>query len=512
MKTSEGEPVNSKITSGENKSYWISSVQPIIFEKIQENIETDILVIGGGISGLSTAYSLLNAGRKVILVEDGYIGSGETGRSTAHISCALDDHYSGLERIFGKQKARLAAESHIAAIRWIEKTVKQENIDCNFKRVDGYLFLSEGDKRETLEEEYEATKNAGLKTEMLSQIPGILVPGEETCILFPDQAQFHVMKYLRGLADAVRAKGGIIYTETKAEEISKEGARANGYMIKANYVVVATNTPVNDIVTMHTKQHAYRTYVIAAKIPKGKLPYSLWWDTGDQNSKWASQPYHYVRLEDLSYEYDLLIAGGEDHKVGQADAENVSEERYERLYQWTKTRFPAIQNVGYRWSGQIMEPVDSLAFIGRNPGDDNIFIITGDSGNGITHGTLGGIIVTELIEGIKNPWSDLYSPSRISLRSTGEFLKEAGNMAKQYAEWISRGDIQSSMELEPGQGGIMSSGLKKFTLYRDAQNNLHACSAVCPHLGGILKWNSDEKTFDRTVYMADEQDEQKMED
>lgn len=501
MRTATLETIDSKLTSGINKSYWIATEEPFGTQRLQQNIETDVLIIGGGIAGLTTAYCLLKEGRKVVLVEDGYIGSGESGRTSAHLSYALDDRYFEIEKIFGEKKAKYAADSHISAIQWIENTIGIEKIDCNFKRVPGYLFMSYNDKKETLEKEYRATKSAGLLTEMMYTIPGIKSIQENLCIKFPQQAQFHPMKYLKGLADAVVRMGGLIYTETKAEKISKIGVSANGYEIKALNLVVATNTPVNDLVTMHTKQWAYRTYIIAAKIARGILPYSLWWDTGDINSRWISEPYHYVRLEEYDENYDLLISGGEDHKVGQADDEDIPEEdRYTRLYEWTKKLFPDIGHIEYKWSGQVMEPIDSIAFIGKNPGDDNIYIITGDSGNGLTHGTIGGMIITDLIIGRKNEWEELYDPSRITIKTTGDYMHEAGNMAAQYVDWISKGDIKDAIELEPGQGGIISQGLKKIAIYRDEENTLHSCSAVCSHLGGIVQWNSEEKSFDCPVH------------
>ncbi len=497
MQKSHLEPINSNITAGEKNSFWIASAEPIVFNKLQQDIETDVLIVGGGIAGLTTAYCLVKAGRQVVLVEDGYVGSGETGRTTAHITYALDDRYFELEKIFGEEKAGLAADSHMAAVEWVGNTVVHENIECHFKRVDGYLFLHATDKKESLEKELAATQRAGLPTEMLAQIPSIAAEEGKSCIKFPEQGQFHIMKYLKGLADAVIRMGGKIYTETKAEDITKEGAKANGFEIKANHIVVATNTPINDTVTMHTKQWPYRTYVIAAKVPKGKLPYSLWWDTGDHESKWISAPYHYVRLEEYDNEFDLLISGGEDHKTGQADDEHIPEEdRYFNLIEWTNKRFPAMEEVVYKWSGQVMEPVDSMAFIGKNPGDDNIYIITGDSGNGMTHGTLGGIILTDIITGTENPWVDFYSPSRITLKTTGTYLHEVGNMVAQLVDWITPGDIKKTEELKPGEGGIISAGLKKIAAYRDEENNLHTCTAVCPHLGGILQWNAEEKSFD----------------
>ena len=495
---SVNDSIDGNITSGDNLSYWVGSLlDPISFEKLTCDVETDVLVIGGGIAGLTTAYSLAKEGRSVILVEDGFIGSGETGRTTAHLTCALSERYTDLEKTFDQQTAKLAAQSHTAAIEWIANTVKQNNIDCHFKRVDGYLFVHPTGATETLQDELEATHRAGLLTEMLNNIPAIESEEGYSCLKFPDQAQFHILLYLKGLADAFRQSGGKIFTQTKAENITSTGATANSFNIKANHIVVATNTPVNDWVTMHTKQWPYRTYVIASRIPKGKLPFSLWWDTGDLDSKWISKPYHYVRLEEFSEQYDLLIAGGEDHRTGQADDEGIKEEdRYTKLEEWTRSHFPDIEKIEFKWSGQVMEPVDSLAYLGKNPGDDNIYIITGHSGNGMTYSTLGGMIIKDIITGKENPWIEMYSPSRVTFKSTGDYLHEVGNMVAQYADWLLPEDVKQADELKPGEGAIISSGMKKMAIYRDEANSLHACTAVCPHLGGILQWNADEKTFD----------------
>ncbi|MDF2448434.1 MAG: puuB 1 [Bacteroidota bacterium] len=501
MDNKEIKPFDSRVTSGNNNSFWIKTSPSLKYDKLTENCITEVVVVGGGIAGLTTAYCLLKAGKKVVLVEDGFLGSGESGRTTAHITCALDDRYYNLEKLFGRKKTTLIANSHMAAIQWVENTILRESIDCNYKRVNGYLFLSATDKRGSLEKEYESTKNVGLITKMLKYVPDMNAEDGEWSIEFPDQGQFHIMKYLKGLSEAIIKMGGKIYTETRAEEISSTGIKANGFSVHAKEIVVATNTPVNDWVTMHTKQWPYRTYVIGAKIPKGKLSYSLWWDTGDMDSKWISEPYHYVRVEPFDDSYDVLIAGGEDHKVGQADAEDIpEEERYLRLAKWTKKRFPEMSEIEYKWSGQVLEPIDSLAFIGKNPGSDNIYIITGDSGNGMTHATLGGMIITDLIIGRDNPWSELYDPSRITLKTTGDYLHEAGNMTAQYVDWITGSEIKEAENLKPCQGAVINSGMKKIAVYKDENNEIHACSGVCPHLGGVLKWNDDEKTFDCPVH------------
>jgi len=241
---------------------------------------------------------------------------------------------------------------------------------------------------------------------------------------------------------------------------------------------------VNDWVTIHTKQAAYRTYVIGLTVPSRTLPKALYWDTPD--------PYHYVRLQELP-EHDVLIVGGEDHKTGQADD---AEARFQRLEEWTRERFPAAGEVAFQWSGQVMEPTDGLAFIGRNPGNNNTYVVTGDSGNGMTHGTIAGMLLSDLILGRLNPWEQLYDPSRVSLRAAGEFAKENLNVVAQFADYATGGDVAHVEDIAPGTGALLRDGLSKIAAYKDSTGKVHKCSAVCPHLGCIVDWNSVEQTWD----------------
>ena len=298
------------------------------------------------------------------------------------------------------------------------------------------------------------------------------------------------MKYLAGLALAIERDGGRIHTQTHAARIAGgENARietSNGLLVSARAAVVATNTPVNDLVAIHTKQSAYLTYVIGAQIPKGSVTRALFWDTPD--------PYHYVRIESANNDCDVLISGGEDHKSGQKDDANV---RFTALERWTRTRFPMMKEIEYRWSGEVMEPIDGLAFIGRNPLDyDNVFIATGDSGNGMTHGTIAGMLLTDLITGRDNAWARLYEPSRKTLRAAKEYLKENINVAEQLVDLVTPGEVESVAEIAPGSGAIIRRGLKKIAAYKDETGTVHQLSAVCRHLGCIVDWNSLEKTWD----------------
>ena len=308
-------------------------------------------------------------------------------------------------------------------------------------------------------------------------------------LLFPNQGQFHPLKYLAALADLIEKKGGRIYCGTHVSEVvGGEQARvtsANGAVVTCEAIVVATNTPVNDLVAIHTKQAAYQTYVIGARIPRGSITRALYWDTPD--------PYHYVRIHELDEDFELLIVGGEDHKTGQEDD---ADKRFSNLENWTRERFP-IADIVYRWSGEVMEPVDGLAFIGRNPLDkDNVYIATGDSGNGMTHGTIAGILISDLISGRENDWETLYEPSRKTLRALPEFAKENLNVAAQFADLITPGEIESVSEIQAGTGAVIRRGLLKIAAYRDDSGKVHERSAICRHLGCVVDWNSLEKTWD----------------
>ena len=481
--------------SGQTISIWMATAEETEAVPLGENMHADVCIVGAGIAGMSTAYFLTRAGKTVIVLDDGHIGGGMTERTTAHLSTAIDDRYFVIEHLHGERGAMLAAESHGEAIDRIEAIVAEEAIDCDFERLDGYLFAPPDDSQDLLERELKAAHRAGLSD--VEQVGRAPIEGFDTgsCLRFPRQAQFHPLKYLAGLKRAIERRGGRIFTGTHAGKI--EGGpharveTSDGYVVTADALVIATNTPVNDIVTIHTKQASYTTYVIGARIPRGSVTRALYWDTAD--------PYHYVRVQSVSandgHHYDILIVGGEDHKSGQADD---GDQRYADLERWARERFPMIEGIELRWSGQVMEPVDGLAFIGRNPGDENnVYIITGDSGMGMTHGTLGGVLITELIVGDACPWESLYDPSRITLRASLHYARENVNVALQYVEgYLSGGDVDSPDVIAPGEGAVVRRGMAKVAVYRDEDGALHERSAVCPHLGGIVVWNRSENTWD----------------
>ena len=490
-----------KTDNGQTTSVWMQTADVPEGLPLGADAQADVVIVGAGIAGLTTAYLLTKEGKRVVVLDDGPIAGGETCRTTAHLSNALDDRYYELERLHGEDGARVAAESHTAAIDQIEAIVNEEKISCDFARVDGYLFVPPGDDPAQLDDELKAAHRAGLtEVERVERAP-LDSFDTGTALRFPRQGQFHILKYLNGVAAAVRRSGSEIYTKTHAIKIEggEEGARVettNGASVTAKAVVVATNSPVNDRVTMHTKQAPYRTFVVGARVPRGSVPQILLWDTPD--------PYHYVRLqrgsdgkgENEGGAYDVLIVGGEDHKTGQADD---AEARFACLEEWTRERFPQVESFEFRWSGQVMETVDGLAFIGRNPLDsDNVYIATGDSGHGMTHGTIAGMLLTDLILGRENRWAELYDPSRkpLSLSAAKDFAGENLNVAAQYTDHVTPGEVSDESEIKSGEGAIIRRGLTKVACYRDESGALHERSAICTHLGCVVQWNSTEKTFD----------------
>jgi Rieske Fe-S protein len=293
-----------------------------------------------------------------------------------------------------------------------------------------------------------------------------------------------------GLLSALEQRGGRVYSGAHAIEFkggkSPHVKTSSGRTVHAGTVIVATHTPVNDRVTLHTKQAAYRTYAIAARVLPGLVTPALYWDTED--------PYHYVRCHRQGDGPIWLIVGGEDHKTGQADDAIA---RYGRLEGWMRDRFPSVGRVEFRWSGQIFEPVDGIAMIGRNPGDDeNVLVATGFSGNGVTHAAIAGLLFEDLILRGSSPWASVYDPARVTLSAASEFLRENLNTAAQYKDHLTRGEVDSADAIPPGTGAILRDGLKKLAVYRDHSGLPHALSAHCTHLGCVVAWNTGEGTWD----------------
>ena len=476
--------------SGPTKSIWYSAVVSPTRPPLTEHLTTDVCVVGGGIAGLTVAYTLARAGTRVVVLELDQIGSGESGRTTAHLSNELDDRYLALEKAHGVDTARLAAESHTAAIDRIEQIAREEQIDCDFTRLDGYLFLGGDDTEDSLDDELAAAQRAGLvDATKVSSVPGFK---SGPALRFPRQARFHVLKYLSGLADAIERHGGQIYCESKVEKI-EGGSPAmvtttSGVTVGADDVVVCTNSPISDMTVTHLKMAPYRSFVVALAVPKGSVPDALYWDTLDT--------YHYVRLQPLDDARDAMIVGGEDFKTGHEDDAGV---RFQALEAWARDRWPMAGKRITQWSGQVMETADYLAFIGRNPdGAEHIWLATGDSGMGMTHGTIAGILLPTLLKGKQHPWARIYDPKRVPLHSTEllRMVKENADVAAQFRDYVTPGQVSDVSDIPPGEGRVVRRGLQKVAAYKDDSGVVHERSAKCTHLGCIVDWNTAEKSWD----------------
>jgi glycine/D-amino acid oxidase-like deaminating enzyme/nitrite reductase/ring-hydroxylating ferredoxin subunit len=453
------------------------------------NTRYDVCVVGAGIAGLTAAYLLTREGKSVVVLEaKPEVAAGETEHTTAHLAWELDDRFSHLVSVRGWETAKTAAASHRAAIDLIEEIVRRENIACDFRRVDAYLFPGSDGPR-AVEDEERTLAELGLPFEKVDRVPFPARPGRPA-LKFPDHAQFHPLKYLTALAGRLRELGGVIHTDTTVAKIRGdrpcEVETKAGHVVTADAVVTAVNVPFASGISLHAKVAAYNTYAFAAELPAGTLPYALYWDTED--------PYHYVRLQPHDDKTDLLIVGGEDHKTGQADDQD---QRWGRLEKWARERIPTMGAVTNRWSGQVFETPDGLALIGLTPsGRENVFIITGDSGMGMTHGTLGAKLVTNLILGKSDPLAAIYSPSRWMPGALKTLFKENLNMVAQFGDWLTGGDVSSVDQIPPGHGALVRKGLTKLAVYRDDAGHAHCVSAVCPHKGCIVQWNPGETTWD----------------
>jgi len=477
-------------------SIWLDGLELPHFRPASpaQSIDVDVCVVGAGIAGLTTAYLLSREGNSVAVFDEHQIGAGQTGRTSAHLASAIDDRFVEIERLHGQEGARLAYQSHATAIDTIERISRKEKISCEFSRLDAFLSSVPSDPPDLLKRELDVARRAGFEDiEMIAH--GGLESGPY--IRFGKQARFHPLRYLAGLAEAFKRNGGKIYTGRRVLDVQgvdpkkKTPARVKldgiRKTVTARHVVVATNTPapINDWFGIYTKQASYRSYVIAAAIPKDSVADALYWDTAD--------PYHYVRrYRPRGGRRDFLLIGGEDHKTGQFPEHGAP---FMKLEEWGRKRFPMMQDITDRWSGQVQEPADGLAFLGRALTDKaEVFVATGDSGMGLTHGTIAGLLITDQIMGRPNPWEKLYDPSRKTVNA--EFVTENVNTLAQYRDLVTPGDVASAEEIPPGHGAVLRDGLSKIAAYRDEKGRLHKRSAICTHLQCVVRWNHVEHTWD----------------
>ncbi|MBD3241286.1 MAG: FAD-dependent oxidoreductase [Chitinivibrionales bacterium] len=466
---------------GEHKSLWSATVEGVTFEPLRSDTEVDVAIVGAGITGLTAALRLKRAGKRVAVLERGHVASGSTGSTSAHLTTMFDVGYHTIEKTYDRDTVSAVARSMYEAIDEIEKLVHELNIDCGFARLNGYYYTEDDSGIEQVEKEFESCRRGGLPVTMLDQVP--LPYPTSKGFSVERQARFHPIAYCNGLARAVHGDGCAVYTGTPVLELSdgEPGTiRTSEATVKARDIILATHTPLG-INPLQTALSVERSYVIAVRMPAG-VPDGLFWNT--------ATPYEYTRPYHMPDGTPLLVVGGKDHAVGLGDPL----QSLQSLVQFTRDRF-SYDEVLYNWSTQYYGPADSLPFIGKSPFHSHLYVSTGYSGDGLTMGTLGGMIVGDAVLERGNQYARVYKPRRLNIGGISEFIQ----LGVHNAEMLIGGHLTQGKKpesLSPGESTVHRHHGALTAIHRDEDGKLHSRNAVCPHMKCVVHWNDGERTWD----------------
>jgi glycine/D-amino acid oxidase-like deaminating enzyme/nitrite reductase/ring-hydroxylating ferredoxin subunit len=471
--------------------YWTDTASMPRFSRLDRDLRVDVVVVGGGITGATAAYLIKRSGRTVALLDRGRPGGGDTGHTTAHLTCVTDLRLRELVDRVGEDHARAVWDAGLAAIAQIDAIVRDHQIDCGFTWVPGYLHAPPSEGRnhdsEVCREEAELAERLGFDAAFTERVPFFDRPG----IRYDDQARFHPARYLAALLAEVDGNGGYVFEDASVTGIEDDPLTvvSGRHRLRCRDVVIATHNPIVGVAGLvaatflQTKLFLYTTYAVGGQVPTGTLPDALYWDTAD--------PYRYVRI-DARRGVDYVIVGGEDHKTGQ---EPDTRAAFDRLERYARQILPEL-DVTHRWSGQVIETADGLPYIGAIAPHQHI--ATGFSGNGMTFGTLGGMMAADAIAGRANPWRDLFAATRTGLRhGLWDYVKEN----KDYPYYMLRDrfagvDGRSLRSVRRGSGKILSLNGSRVAAFRDADGTVTVKSATCTHMGCQVQWNAAERTWD----------------
>jgi glycine/D-amino acid oxidase-like deaminating enzyme/nitrite reductase/ring-hydroxylating ferredoxin subunit len=471
-------------------SPWIETSLPT-FPTLDRDLDVDVTIVGAGLTGITAAYLLRKAGKRVVLLDRDRVASADTARTTAHLTYVTDQRLHHLVNKFGRDGARAFWEAGAAAIDQIWQLVQETRVECEFRWVSGYLHEplrgADDKERDRLQEDARLAIDFGFDARYIEHVPSVQRPG----VAFANQAKFHPRKYLAALVSAIPGDGSHVFELTNFEraESSPMTVYANGKRIHCEYLVIATHNPlvgeksVLGATLLQTKLALYTSYVLGARLPRGALPEGLFWDTGD--------PYEYLRV-DANPDHQYAIFGGEDVKTGQ---EEDPHEIFQKLGNRLRERIPTAE-IRNRWMGQVIETADGLPFIGENT--DHQFIATGFCGNGFTLGTLAGVMARDRYLGRKNPWFDLLRVDRRPFHGgLWRYIKENAD----YPYYLLRdrvvgADAGRPEDLAPGEGAVLSRGGRKVAAFRDERGELSVLSPVCTHLKCLVRWNAADQTWD----------------
>jgi glycine/D-amino acid oxidase-like deaminating enzyme/nitrite reductase/ring-hydroxylating ferredoxin subunit len=446
----------------------------------------DTVVVGGGITGLTTALLLAREGRAVAVLEQGRIGAGTTGGTTGKVTSQHSLTYDGLRRSRGDDAARIYGEANERAKEWIAETVAEESIECDFRRRSAYVYASSAAEREDVEREATAAARAGLPARFVDEVP--LPFATAGAVRFDDQAELHPLRYLAGLARVFEADGGRIFESSRAVGVNDGKpcvVETEEAAISAEHVVIATLLPFLDRGLFFARAFAHRSYAIAARISEPP-PEAMLISAGSPTRSIRAHP---------AEGGELLLVGGEGHRTGSGDA---VPERYERLEEFARAHWDVL-GVEHRWSAQDYASADDVPLIGPlHPWTDRIHVATGFRKWGLTAGTVAAMLINDAIAGRANAWAGLFSSTRVGPASSLPHLAaENGHAGLAFvAERILRPGRRPIDDLRPGEGGIVASSAGKVAAYRDEQGGVHAVSSRCTHLGCQVRWNAAERTWD----------------
>ncbi|WP_294294648.1 FAD-dependent oxidoreductase [uncultured Chryseobacterium sp.] len=447
----------------------------------------DAAIVGGGITGISTALQLQQSGKKCILLEAANIGFGTTGGTTAHLNDFFDTTFTEAINDFGKDNAQLLAEVGQEAIGIIETNIKNYNIDCNFERKKAYLFALDEKQEKQLEDIVDGASKVGHEMMYVDEIP-FPIPFKKA-VSIPDQAQFHPVKYIKVLCEAFINTGGIILEDCLAEKHDEQDdviiLKTSKGEIKSQHLIYATHIPPG-LSILHTTNAPYRSYAMAFSLKDENYPKDLGYDLID--------PYHYYRVQEINGE-TLLIAGGEDHKTGH---EEDTGECFSRLENYVRKYFD-VETAYYSWSSQYYEPTDGFPYIGKLPGSKGkAYTATGFRGNGMIFGTISSRIISDLIINGNSKYENIFNPSRIKpIAGFTSFVEENAVVAFHFIkDKLFKEKITSLHEINEGEAKVVKYEGDSYALYKEATGKVHLVKSTCPHAKCEVRWNSAELSWD----------------
>ncbi|SMC20131.1 Glycine/D-amino acid oxidase [Clostridium acidisoli DSM 12555] len=477
---------NLDVFSSIHEPYWIETTNGIKYHTLKDDINVDVAIVGGGITGLTAAFLLKNKGLKVAILEANRIAHGTTGHTTAKITSQHNLIYDKIISKFGEEKARQYAEANESAIKFIANLVKEKNIDCDFCWRPAYVYTQSDYYIGKIENEVKAARGLGIKA---SYEDNIQLPFNiKAAIKFDNQAQFHPLKYLLAIAKEIPGSGSEIFEFTKVVDI-KEADKCTvltekGKKVIADKVIIASHFPCYDGRSMYfARIYPERSYVLGIKI-KEKFPEGMFIT--------AEDPVHSLRSQ-KDEDGEIVLIGGGKHKTGNQSQTQI---HYKNLGDFAKKSFH-LEEILYRWSTQDCMTVDDVPYVGYcSSKTSNIFVATGFGKWGMTNSTAAANILTDLIVKGESPWSPVYNPSRFDISASGTKLV-CENV--DVAEELIKGKIAQApkdVEINIGEAKIIIVDGEKVGAYRDEKGDLHMVDITCTHLGCELVWNEAEKTWD----------------